>query len=211
MKIRYWLAPNLWLVSWPTWCVLLCPISHVHTANIALAVLCSNFLSVFSTRLSLLRTEMGVFTSVFSGSTEQRLSEWRMDCLPVPTGVNQPGSHFQLRPWRLLLPPPGWLYPDSMWLTLPFRSPLWSLLIPTSAVAPLATGFTLSYWIFFSSQCFWSFLMLIYSCVCCSFSTTIENSSDWLITIQQHLWIVPSTEEALNRFCRIDKPGTHSS
>ena len=28
---------------------------------------------------------------------------------------------------------------------LSFRSQLWSLLIPTSAVAPLATGFTLSY------------------------------------------------------------------
>lgn len=92
----------------PTWSVLSCPVPHVNTAIIAFIVLCSNRLSVISTRLSFLRTEMKVFTSVFLGPTEQRLSEWRMDYLPVPAGVNQPQVSFPAQAFALA----GLLFPE---------------------------------------------------------------------------------------------------
>ena len=95
-----------------TWSVLSCPIPHVNTSIIALTALFSNRVSVFSTRLSFLRTEMRVFTSVFLGTTEQRLSEWRMDCLPVPAGVNQPQVSFPAQAFALAVALPGLLFPE---------------------------------------------------------------------------------------------------
>lgn len=190
--------------------VYLCPISHVHTANIALAVLGSNFLSVFFPLDWAFWEQKWEFLPLCILRLYWTEAQWMLDGLSSCSNWSEPA-------WVLLSPALPWCCPhlddsDQIlcdWL-LPFRSPglYWYphlLLLHEYWFHIVILNFLQSL------HCFWSFLMLIYSCVCCSFSTTIENSSDCLHYYTAAPRIVPSTEEALNRFCRIDKPGTHSS